>query len=259
MFNAEYINTNSLLSRFDPRLKIVFLFLFSVALAVFKSFPALFSALFISVVVLFFASVPLKQILRRLLPVNAMVLFLWFFLPFTTPGDVIWTVSIFKVTQAGLLLASTLTVKANAMMLMFIAFVVSTPVNTAGHAMSRLGMPDKLVHLFFFTYRYIHVIYDEYLRLKKAMLIRGFVPGTNIHTYRSYAYLVGMLLVKSADRAKRVHNAMLCRGFHGKFYSLAGFSITKADIAVFIFMLLLIVLMGVVEWVPDIRLLNLKI
>ncbi len=24
------------------------------------------------------------------------------------------------------------------------------------------------------------------------MLVRGFPPGTNLHTYRSYAYLVGM-------------------------------------------------------------------
>ncbi len=259
MFDAEYINTDSLLYRFDPRLKIVILFLFSIALAVFKNFPVLFFAFFLSVIVLFFAAVPIKQVAKRLLPVNAMVIFLWFFLPFTTPGDGIWAAGILTMTKEGLLLASTLSIKANAMMLMFIAFVVSTPVNTAGHAMGRLGVPDKLVHLFFFTYRYIHVIYDEYLRLKKAMLIRGFVPTTSIHTYRSYAYLVGMLLVKSSDRAKRVHNAMLCRGFNGKFYSLARFSITKTDIAAFSFMLILIVLMGVVEWVPEVLLLNLTI
>ena len=259
MFDAEYINTKSLLYRFDPRLKIVVLFLFSVALAVFKSFPVLFSALFISLVVLLFAVVPFSQVLRRLVPVNAMVVFLWFFLPFTTPGDVVWSAGFLTMTTEGLLLASTLSVKANAMMILFIAFVVSTPVNTAGHAMGRLGMPDKLVHLFFFTYRYIFVIYDEYMRLKNAMLIRGFVPSTTLHTYRSYAYLVGMLLVKSADRAKRVYNAMLCRGFNGKFYSLTEFSITKADIAVFSVMLLLIVLLGVVEWMPDVLLSNLKI
>ncbi len=255
MFDA-YINTNSLLYKFDPRLKIVVLFVLSVALAVFKTFPVLIFALFLSLVVLFFAAVPVSQVCRRLVPVNAMVLFFWFFLPFTTPGDSVWTVGVLTMTQEGLFWASTLSVKANAMMLMFIAFVVSTPINTAGHAMGRLGVPDKLVHLFFFTYRYIHVIYDEYLRLKKAMLIRGFVPSTNLHTYRSYAYLVGMILVKSVDRAKRVHNAMLCRGFNGKFYSMAGFSITKPDIAVFSLMLLLIILMGVVEWMPDVLLLN---
>ncbi|MCD6291963.1 MAG: cobalt ECF transporter T component CbiQ, partial [Deltaproteobacteria bacterium] len=29
-----------------------------------------------------------------------------------------------------------------------------------------------------------------------------------------------MLLVRSSERAKRVHQAMVCRGFCGKFYSL---------------------------------------
>ncbi len=256
MFDAEYTNTSSFLSGIDPRLKIILLFIFSIVLAVFKGLPSLFCALLISLPPLLFASVPLTVILRRLIPVNAMILFLWIFLPFSTPGEVFWASGFIEVTNEGLLLASMLTLKANAMMLMFIAFVVSTPVNTAGHAMSRLGMPEKLVHLFFFTYRYIHVIYDEYLRLKKAMLIRGFVPRTNRHTYRSYAYLVGMLLVKSADRARRVHNAMLCRGFTGKFYSMATFSITKTDVFVCSVMILLIVLMGVVEWMPDVLLLN---
>ena len=50
------------------------------------------------------------------------------------------------------------------------------------------------MHLFFFSFRYIHVSHSEYHRLDNAMKIRSFKPRTDIHTYRSYAYLVGMLL-----------------------------------------------------------------
>lgn len=256
MFNDEIVNKNSLLYKFDPRLKIISLFLFSIFLALFKSFTALFLGLFISVTLVLLSKIPFSDLLRRLFPVNLMIVFLWFFLPFTTAGEILYAKSIFAITKQGVMLASILTIKANAMMLIFIAFIASTPVNTTGQAMSQLGIPDKLVYLFFFTYRYIFVIYDSYIKLKTAMLIRGFVPGTNIHTYRSYAYLVGMLLVKSSDRAKRVHNAMICRGFAGKFYSLSSFSIKKGDLAVFIIMLLLIVFMGVLEWMPVSLLLN---
>ena len=70
------------------------------------------------------------------------------------------------------------------------------------------------------TYRYIFVIEQEYQRLMRAARIRNFRPGSNLHTYRTYAYLLGMLFVRSAERAKRVHLAMVCRGFSGKFYSL---------------------------------------
>jgi cobalt/nickel transport system permease protein len=38
-----------------------------------------------------------------------------------------------------------------------------------------------------------------------------------------------MLLVKSWDRAERVHGAMLCRGFRGRFYSLTSFRTRPAD------------------------------
>lgn len=257
MFDAEYINSRSLLYQMDARLKVILLFLFSITVAPLKSFPALFTAFTIAVIVLLFAAVPVFVLVKRLIPVNLMIVFLWCFLPFTTAGESIYEVYGLSVTREGVLLALILTIKANAMMILFIAFVVSTPVSTTGHAMSRIGVPDRLVHLLLFTYRYIFVIHDEYLRLKKAMLIRGFVPGTNLHTYRTYAWLVGMLLVKSADRAKRVHNAMLCRGFNGKFYSMTGFNAGKADIAAFIVMLLLIIVTGGIEWWQPIhRLLN---
>ncbi len=73
------------------------------------------------------------------------------------------------------------------------------------------------------TYRYLFVIDQEYQRLIRAVQIRGFRPGTNLHTYRTYAYIVGMLLVRSAVRADQVYKAMLCRGFKRKFYCLHEF------------------------------------
>jgi cobalt/nickel transport system permease protein len=95
--------------------------------------------------------------------------------------------------------------------------------------MATLGIPDKVVQLFLFTYRYIHVIHEEYLRLLRALKIRGFEPGTNLHTYRTYAYLVGMLLLKSYERSFRIRQAMLCRGFQGRFYSLNHLSMKTSD------------------------------
>jgi cobalt/nickel transport system permease protein len=74
------------------------------------------------------------------------------------------------------------------------------------------------------TYRYIAVIQTEYHRLLRAAKFRGFVPGTNIHSYRTYAYLAGMLFVRASRRASRVYDAMRCRGFNGEFHTLDTFS-----------------------------------
>ncbi len=112
---------------------------------------------------------------------------------------------------------------------MVIALLGTSPVFNLVHTLSHMGFPNKLVHIFFFCFRYIHVIHEEYHRLVKAMKIRGFQPRSNIHTYRAYAYLVGMILVRSFDRSKRILAAMKCRGFRGKFYILHHYEMKKYD------------------------------
>jgi cobalt/nickel transport system permease protein len=109
----------------------------------------------------------------------------------------------------------------------------------------------RIIFISVFTYRYIYVFEQEYHRLVQAMKIRGFRPRTNLHTYRSYAYLAAMLLVRSFDRADRVFQAMLCRGFHGVFYSLRTFFWQRRDgIFVVIAMLALAELLYLEWWMP---------
>jgi cobalt/nickel transport system permease protein len=171
-------------------------------------------------------------------------MFLWLFLPFTIKGESLLQIGPFNISLEGLIYCLRLTIKSNSIITVLFALTATMPVFTMGRAMGALGLPSKIVNLFIFSYRYIHTIMNEYRRLKEAMEIRGFRPGTNLHTYRSYAYLAGMLIVKSHDRAERVHSAMLCRGFHGRFYDLTGFNINGADfifVIIFLFTLTAII------------------
>ena len=244
----ELAGGDSLIRRLDPRVKIVVVFLFSVAVAVSNRFVVLMLALGLGICIVLAARLPIKQLVRRLVPVNMFIILLWFFLPFTFEGEPLFSVGPLVGTHEGVLYAARISIKSNAIMVMLIALVASTSILTLGHAMHELRVPKKIVHLFFFTYRYIHVIHREYLRLVSAMKVRGFRPGTNVHTYKTFAYLVGMLLVRSSDRAERVHNAMLCRGFSGNLYSLSEFSLKTRDMISLILMLALILALGVLEW-----------
>jgi len=244
----ELANGDSFVRHLDPRVKIVVVFLYSVVVAVASRFQVLLWALALSIGVVILARVPLTQLFKRLLPVNLLVFFLWLFLPFTFAGEPLFSMGTLIVTREGVLYATAISIKSNAMMLLLIALAASTPIFTLGHAMHEIGIPKRLVHLFFFTYRYIHVMQREYHRMVSSIKIRGFAPANNLHTYKTVAYMVGMLLVKSLDRAQRVHNAMLCRGFRGNLYSLSTFSIKGRDIAALVLMLTAIVLMGVLEW-----------
>jgi cobalt/nickel transport system permease protein len=57
-----------------------------------------------------------------------------------------------------------------------------------------------------------------------------------------------MLLVRSYDRAESVFQAMLCRGFHGVFYSLQTFSWQRRDGFFLTVSLLAMAVLLILEW-----------
>ena len=238
----------SLVHRLDPRGKIVVAGFFTVLIAVSKSYVTTLAGLALALICLALARLPLKKVVTRLLAVNSFIFFLWLVLPLTYPGDALWQFGPLTVTRQGLIFTGLITLKSNAIIIALIALVATVPVITIGQAMHNLRFPNKLCHLLLFTYRYLYVIEEEYHRLVQAMKIRGFRPGTNLHTYRSYANLAAMLLVLSYDRADRVFQAMRCRGFHGCFYSLRTFSWQRRDGIFVVASVLVLMILLFLEW-----------
>jgi len=186
--------------------------------------------------------------MRRLLPVNSFILLLWIVLPFTYPGKTLFSLGPLEASGEGIRYALSITIKSNTIILACMALLGTTPIFTLAHALRHLRVPDKLVQLLFFSYRYIHVIYLEYVRLLNALKVRCFRPRSDLHTYKAYAHLVGMMLLKSYDRSERVYDAMLCRGFKGKFWVLDHFSLKRGDLILFIIMLLSLMGLGLLQW-----------
>lgn len=161
--------------------------------------------------------------LRRLAVVNVFIAFLWLTVPLTSGGDVIAAWGPLEVSRAGVLLTLLVTIKSNAIVMTFLALVATMDSPTIGYALERLRFPSKLVFLFLFTYRYLHVIADEWHKLHGAARLRGFAPKTNMHTYRTFGNMLGMVFVHSFDRSVRVYEAMSCAGFSGRFQSVTAF------------------------------------
>jgi len=249
MINEYFADSNAVIGRLDPRLKIVFAAAYSFCVALLKNFEPLVFSIFISFLLLSLAGVRFRILAGRLLAFNAMVLLFWGVLPFTFSGEALFQLGPLTATRPGVLLAALITLKANAIITAFIALVSTTPVSVMGHALLKLRIPQKIVHILLLTYRYVFVIEQEYERLSRAMRTRGFIPKTNTHTYRSYAYLVGMIFVRSLDRAQRVHQAMICRGFDGNFYSLNHFKFKTADYVVSPLMATALIGLEAMEWI----------
>jgi len=175
---------------------------------------------------------------------NLFLLLLWLLVPWGIPGERVLTIGPVIVTREGVAYMVALTLRSNAIMFALIAFMASTSITAMTHAMTALRVPDKITYLFFLTYRYIGDIYSEYTRLVNAMRVRCFRPASTLHTYRTYAYLVGMLLVNSFERAQRVRSAMLCRGFNGRFPRIENDRFSRVDILSLV--VLCLVLTGIV-------------
>ena len=248
MIDEDFSSGNSIMHRLDPRIKIIVAFAFSVTVALSDHFPAVLSAIFIALFFIFLARLPFRKVCSRLLIVNGLILLLWLFIPFALAGKEFIRFGPLIATKEGIIYSALITIKSNSIIMVLMALISTMTVFTLGRAMRHLHVPAKIVHLLLFTYRYIHAIHREYVRQMNTIKIRGFRPGTNIHTYRTYAYLVGMLLVKSHDRAERVRAAMLCRGFKGKLYDLSELSLSPSDLCIMLFMLLAVAGVGLLQW-----------
>ncbi|MFW5489657.1 MAG: cobalt ECF transporter T component CbiQ [Desulfovibrio sp.] len=161
-----------------------------------------------------------KKALRRLLATNGFVLFLWATVPWTYPGQTLLSLGPLTITREGVMICLLVTLKANAIMAAFMALAGTIPPHRMGHALQRLGLPSKVCALVAFTSRYIDTLAQEYATMRTAAILRGFTPRTSLSSYRTFAWLTGMLLVRSSERSQRVYEAMRCRGFNGTFHSL---------------------------------------
>ncbi|MEF3695828.1 cobalt ECF transporter T component CbiQ [Desulfolutivibrio sp.] len=250
MLDEPFARGDSPIHRLDPRYRVAMVFCFTVAVALCRHLAAPLAGLGVGVILMALARLDPLAVGRRLVAVNFFIFFLWLVLPFSLPGTPVLTLGPLTATRQGMALALLVTVKSNAVVCAFLALAATMDAPVFGQALGRLGVPPKLTFLFLFTYRYVHVLADEYSRLRVAAKLRGFHPKTGMHTYRTVANLLGMVLVRGYDRSRRVYEAMVLRGFCGAFYTLRRFSAAPRDRAFLAAMIVCLAAMAALEAFP---------
>jgi cobalt/nickel transport system permease protein len=91
-----------------------------------------------------------------------------------------------------------------------------TPFASLLAAASSLGVPDILVQTTALVYRYLLVLRDRGAALATSARARGYGARTP-QRFAVAGTLLGSLLLRSLDRAERVHRSMLARGYAGHF------------------------------------------
>lgn len=95
-----------------------------------------------------------------------------------------------------------------------LVLIACTGFNAVCMALEKMGTPRIFAVQLLFLYRYIFVLIVETSRMANARSLRSFDgKGKGI---KVFGYLLGHLLLRTVDRAQRIHLAMLCRGFDGE-------------------------------------------
>lgn len=80
-------------------------------------------------------------------------------------------------------------------------------------AMRRLYVPSFLTTQLEMVYRYCGVLMQEAQNMRRAREARGY--GRKVMDLKTWGPMIGQLFLRSVDRAQRIHQAMLLRGFNG--------------------------------------------
>ncbi|MBF0444068.1 MAG: cobalt ECF transporter T component CbiQ [Magnetococcales bacterium] len=205
------------MSAVAPRVRLLCSLIFALLTIACSRLDILTSLLFFATMLAWFARLPVIGTIKKLLVMDGFIMILLVTLPFSTPGTHWFIFAGMEASQEGGRHSAQIILTANAIMLSFLALVASMNPSDIARSLGELGCSEKIVQLLLFTIRYIETLKREFQRLRRAMKARAFRPQSNLHTWRSYGYLTGMLLIRSLDRADRVLAAMKCRGFHGSF------------------------------------------
>ena len=127
-------------------------------------------------------------------------------------------VSVSAVINEDYELALLLFLRSNALLLFVLLIFYNKTLFDIATGMQTLRVPDKLSSLFFFVAKFVIIIKEEFAITKKVMRVRNFRAKTSIFSYKIYANVIGMMIVKCFDRAQKLKNTMILRNFQGKIY-----------------------------------------
>jgi cobalt/nickel transport system permease protein len=226
--------TASPLSRLDPRWKLAAFTLFGVVAATVHTPRGAAASLFVALILAALGRLPLGWSAMRLAPVLLFVAV--FSVPlifFPSNTALVCKIGPATVSVTGAKTASILLCKAAAIVLLALVVLATAPLDATLKAAHALHVPGLLVQLTLLGYRYLFVLAEEFGRMRIALRVRGYRNRMNLHSYRTIGVVTGALLVRGWERGERVGHAMRCRGFDGRFRSLAAFHTTAADLLMF--------------------------
>ncbi|UUX91955.1 cobalt ECF transporter T component CbiQ [Methanoplanus endosymbiosus] len=225
----KYADMDSPIHRIEPRIKVISFGILIVSAVFAGSIRAASLFLILSVLILIISRLPLRFILGRVKIICVFLVPILLLMPLTVPGTPIFTVGFMILSKEGLDFAVLVSVRSVAAIILVITMLGTQRFDTTLKALSMLYVPGIIIQMLLFTYRYIYVMIDEFMNIWCSMQAKGYRFRFNSHGLSMIGNLIGMLLIKSYERAERVYQAMIGKGYTGKPVSFSSFKITGTD------------------------------
>lgn len=191
---------------------------------------------------------PWFTVLKRVLKASPFFLLLALLLPFRPlgPQDHAVTLGPLTLSARGIELALDMAAKASLSVACVAALATTESLAGITRGLQRLGAPALFVTLMNFTFRYLYVLREETLRMKRARDARAF-GGRWLWHARVIGAMIGSLFLRSIERAERVHQAMVSRGYSGGAFAVSRRALTATE---WVLMAACLILLVAVRWLP---------
>ena len=201
------------LHRLDPRAKLITTLIFIGTVVSLGKYEISMMIPFViyPVAMVVSADLPVLYLLKKILLVSPFALLIGIFNPLMDTAPLVQigflTLSGGWISFFSILIRFVLTVSAALILICLTGF------NGVCMALEKLKVPAPFVVQLLFLYRYLFVLIEEASRMIRARSLRSFDSGRM--QFKVFVPLLGQLLLRTLDRAQRIHLAMCCRGFDG--------------------------------------------
>lgn len=225
----ELATRESIIHGLHPTIKLLTTLIFIITVASFSKYEiaGLIPMAFYPVLLISLSDTPAGVMVKRVLITMPFVILIGIFNPLLDQAILMQIgpvpVSGGIVSFVSILIRFTLSVLAA------LILIATTGMSAIGGALSSLGVPRILVTQILFVYRYLHVLVEETMKTVRAYSLRS--SQSEGVAFRAWGSLAGLLLLRAIDRAQRIYQAMVCRGFDGNVRISRCWQVKKRDIA----------------------------
>ena len=222
---GQYYQTDSLLHRLDPRIKLTGTLVFIISLFIANSFTGYLLAAVFLITMIRLSNVPFSYIIRGMRAILFILFITMAFNLFLTPGEVLVKFGIFKITREGLTFAIKMAVRLSLLILGSSIMTLTTTPTQLTDALESLLRPLKKVHvpvheiamMMSIALRFIPILMEETDKIMKAQIARGadFESKNIIKKIKSMVPLLVPLFISAFRRANDLAMAMEARCYRG--------------------------------------------